>query len=278
MLPTVLAIGALFFSNYYRFGSCFSSGYDQWMTPAGVGHDRFSPAFILPALHGFFLARGNHNVFLHYPLLLFAIAGLPRFCRRYPQEAGLIYGMFTLCLLGVVSLFSSWSGELCYGPRYLVHAAILASLPFIETMEIMRERIRSVAGVAFAIFTALTLAVSARLQINVASCNYFAYDELASLFAPFKHEKIDSYFRSTLHYGTVIGRLIDYVNGTGSFYPMSVLAKDPNLPEKAVTIAKLDAILKHIARPNYYFLFDRESSPAPSNLDTDTAPQQRQSG
>ncbi|MEM5829477.1 MAG: hypothetical protein QW040_01780 [Candidatus Aenigmatarchaeota archaeon] len=73
----------------------------------------------------FYPARG---LFFHYPILLFSLLGLYFMKKKFKAEAILIISIFLVFVIAN-SLYFSWSGGLCFGPRYLAPLAPFLSLP-----------------------------------------------------------------------------------------------------------------------------------------------------
>jgi hypothetical protein len=114
-------------SNAYRFGSPFNTGYTQW-----VQENHLFKANIVPALTAYLFSK-QKSIFLHFPLMIFALPGWLAFGkqRRFDALTALLLG---LVLVLVNSAFRNWQGDSCYGPRYLLPVAPLLSLPFIHVL------------------------------------------------------------------------------------------------------------------------------------------------
>jgi hypothetical protein len=128
VIPLSLAVSFLLWTNWQRFGSVLETGYGQWEPMS----EHFS-LDVREALYGFSFDP-RKSVFLHFPPAIFAILLFPLFLRRYPWEAavgGLILLVFTL----TISCFSYWRGDWSYGPRYLLFALPVASLPVLLCFE-----------------------------------------------------------------------------------------------------------------------------------------------
>ncbi len=171
--PLIACLALLAFSNWYRFGSVFSSGYTQW-----VEERQLFGGNIFTACWGY-LFGAQTSVFLHYPLLFFALPFWPGFFKRHPVDAALAISL-GLAFIFVHAARANWSGATCYGPRYALPAAPLLSLPFIDFVQWLRNpkypAWRWAAGVAVAV----TLAVSVLFQIGVNSLPFYFDQEVAS--------------------------------------------------------------------------------------------------
>lgn len=97
-----------------QFGAWLTTGYggEGFTTPPGEG------------LHGLLLAPGK-SIFLFAPPLLLAVALLPRVWRtRREMAAAVLYALVVFLLL--FAAWWDWSGDTCWGPRFVV-----ALLPFL---------------------------------------------------------------------------------------------------------------------------------------------------
>lgn len=165
-LPAGLFLCLLAATNWYKFDSPFATGYTQWEEERNL----FSVANVLPALWGF-LFSPHHSVFLHFPLLFFALAGWPVFFKKHRVDA-IAAALFGLALLLVNSAFTNWSGQSAYGPRYLLPVLPLLCLPFIEYMEWLKC-LPKMAKSVLAVGTTAVLAYATLLQLCVNTLPFF---------------------------------------------------------------------------------------------------------
>jgi hypothetical protein len=128
---------------------------------------------LLTALRGFAVSA-HGSLLLHFPLLVFALAGYPAFFRKWPIET-LAIGASSISLLLLVSRFANWQGAACYGPRYMLPVLPLASLPRVEVLAWMRARLRTAPGLLAAATVGLVLAGSLFLQHEVNALPFFAF-------------------------------------------------------------------------------------------------------
>jgi hypothetical protein len=114
----ILALAGYMYFNYLRFGSLLRSGYTS-------ERERFvfDPAQIAKAVAGYLVSPGL-SIFLFAPPLLLAIAGCRRAYRRWPLETITLVSAATIHLL-IISSWKTWSGDLSYGPRYMVETIVL---------------------------------------------------------------------------------------------------------------------------------------------------------
>jgi hypothetical protein len=278
VLPSVLIGLALLSVNHYKFGSPLETGYGQWLNESGVAWDHFALNVFPGAFLGAFVIPGNGNVFVHYPLLIFALAGLPRFVRRRPQEAMLL-GLVALSGIGTLLFFSSWRGEWGYGPRYFIFFLIVAALPFVDLCEWLLERGRGVVRFAGALLIALVVAGSVSMQLCMNSLHYFTYYYLEDLFAQARRsigtellsrapapqragleahieaqgEVSRRYFQAALHRGLIHADLIAFERSGRPFPPLR--AAQALLPpgQRDVLVEQLRPHLRRLAKSNYYF-------------------------
>ena len=195
-LPPVLIVALLGWINYVKFGAPWFTGYHQWGHASHWPTGRWSEG-----LYGYFLSA-RFSIFLHFPLLFFALFGLRRFMRSHRLE-----GIFIFVTLAVFVVFlarlPSWAGEWAYGPRYLIFVLPLAALPAIAFAEALLEKTRAwpaaVGAVALAVFGA-----SAYLQVQVNRLPFFIYYEAraAEEFSPVAA----SYFQN--HVGIICSDLL----------------------------------------------------------------------
>lgn len=172
--PVALLLCLLLVANRLRFGSIFNLGYTQWSQEA---HPFTSN--LLPGLYGFLVSKQG-NIFLHFPVLIFAVLGWPVFVKRHRLDGALI-GSVGLFVLLVSSAFTNWKGESCYGPRYLLPVLPLLSVPFITFLDwingVPSRLVKWLAGAT----VAGTLAYSFVLQVAVNSLPFFFWNDLLAI-------------------------------------------------------------------------------------------------
>ncbi len=166
-LPLSLLLCVLLATNWYKFGSPWATGYTQWETEAHL----FKLSNLPVALRGFLFDQ-HRSVPFHFPILIFALAGWPVFFKRHKLEAAAAL-LIGFVLLLVNSMFTNWSGESSYGPRYLLPVLPLLSLPFIQYLEWLARLSRKPAKYFLATATVFILAYSALLQISVNTTPFF---------------------------------------------------------------------------------------------------------
>lgn len=239
-LPTAIFLCILAITNWYKFDSPFATGYTQWE----VERHLFRPANILPAFWGF-LFSGQHSVFLHFPLLLFALAGWPIFWKKHKPDA-IAAALIALSLLLVNSVFVNWSGESSYGPRYLLPILPIVSLPFISYLEWLTKLSNKIAKSFLAAGTALVLAYSTLLQIGFNTLPFFFCYDLKEVLDDKRNSKPALYLRSH-YFGTISRNFLLYKFG----YPSPLnekVVRHLNLAETEKMYTLTESV-----RANYYW-------------------------
>ena len=206
----------------------------------------------LAALRGFFLAKGNTNAFVHYPLFFFALFGMRRFAKKFPVDSCLILFLFGLITLGVAS-FSGWKGEWCYGPRHLLLVLVIGSLPFLEVMD-RAGSFKPLLKCCAVGVVACVLGWSLVMQVYMNSLSYFAFYVLRAPWTQFKQEKVDAYFNNTFHRGLIHRDFIRYIRKGKPYFPLETVKSTLSPPDRD-RLSRLTE-RRHIAwmaKPNYYF-------------------------
>ncbi len=252
VLPLALT-GIIFMAvNYYRCGSVFEDGYGQWYRN-GKLQAQLDVRVVPRALRGLFLKpRNQWNVFVHYPLILVALGGVVRFARRRLVES-VFLGVVVLATLLPVLCFHTWHGAWCYAPRYTLVVLMVGSLPSVAAAEWLLGLRSRFLGIGAMALIASMLLYSLHLQWYVNSLHYFTYYYLESMFGQFKIERIDNYFKQTYHRGLIHRDLLRYVKGQGEFLPMIEIERRI-APQYRHVLPQLDAQLKSLARPNFFFV------------------------
>ncbi|MDI6774238.1 MAG: hypothetical protein QME60_02420 [Verrucomicrobiota bacterium] len=252
-LPIAACLGLIFWSNSIRFGDWLNMGYGQWVGEDGLSHDRFCFEFVPKAFAGFFFSKGNTNAFAHFPVFVAAMAGLRRFGRKHSEELVLIGVIFVVNLVAM-SGFYFWSGEWCYGPRYLLHILILGSIPFLTTLDRLPAAAnpwirRTAVGVMVVAF-----GWSFQMQICVNSFDYFVCHRVTPLLGELKQDRINDYTARTcgFHRGYLCKDLLAYRDGGKEFYPLKVLEEIVPADRRGF-IQRIEAYVKFCARPNFFF-------------------------
>ena len=242
-LPLSIFVCVLLATNWYRFGSAFTSGYTQWAQESHPFTMNIGPGVV-----GLLFSKKG-SVFLHFPVLIFALIGWPLFFKRHRREAQLIIA-FGAVLFLVTSAFTNWKGSACYGPRYLLPILPLVSIPFVYFVDWMRHleskalrRLLSGALIG-------ALAYSFALQIGVNSLPFFFWYDLLKIA---KHNDAASSYLDA-HFGTINLQFIaDELGWSSRFHDNFVTKLDSE------EFVKLEA-LRSETKPNYYWLAHRTSA------------------
>lgn len=193
VVPPIAALALLALINYVKFGSPLLTGYHGWRPDVssftgsladGVWGYLFAPRF---------------SIFLHYPLLVLALLGARDFWQRHRADAIAMLAVFMPFFL-VLSKLPLWAGEFSYGPRYLLFALPVLSLPAITFIEGLRARAWTAAIV-------VVLAYSFYLQVQVNRLGFWAYYEARSALEAGYSDVGAEWFRDR-HVGVVSADLI----------------------------------------------------------------------
>jgi hypothetical protein len=133
-------LGLFLYYNHARWGSPFTSGYAHTLDLMTE-----NPA---SGLWGLLLSPGK-SLFLYSPPLLAGVLALPRFARAQ-RTAALAIAAVGLPPLLFYANFLSWSGDYCWGPRYLMYLVPLLWLPAVVSLLPQLRRLGRVALVTLA--------------------------------------------------------------------------------------------------------------------------------
>jgi hypothetical protein len=226
-------------------------GYSQWLDAQGNPNDRWALEVFPAASKSLLLTRGNANVFIHNPVFLFALVGWPLFMKKHRLEALFVMTVLLSSFL-ILCFFSSWSGEWCYGPRYLVQVLIIGSLPFVETWLLLARLRPGAVRWAGRILIGLVLGWSLVLQINMNSLAYFSYYYVRGLFDQFNVPEIRAYFDNAFSRALLARDLREFGLRQKPYYPLQVL-EPLILPQGKRALSEIKDFLHEMARPNYFF-------------------------
>jgi hypothetical protein len=168
LAPPLALLALLGFVNQVKFGAPWLTGYHQWRT------DLVSPTGSLAEGLWGFLFSPRFSMFLYFPLLLFALAGLRRFAERHRLEALVMLSICGTFLL-LLAKMPSWAGEWSYGPRYLLPMLPVLSLPFLTFADDVLERIGTWRARVWGVAAIAVLAYSGYLQAQVNRLPFYAY-------------------------------------------------------------------------------------------------------
>ena len=191
-LPLSIFLCLLLASNWYKFGSPFNTGYTQWSEEA-----RPFTANLFPGFVGF-LASKQGSIFMHFPVLLFALIGWPIFFKNRRRQALLTVGLAATLFL-VSSAFTNWKGEACYGPRYLLPVLPLVSLPFVHFLDWLSGLTNAALKWLLRGVVTVSLVYSFVLQVGVNSWPFFFWYNLL----PIAEDSAASNYLDAHHFGTI---------------------------------------------------------------------------
>lgn len=250
LIPAGASLALLMLVQWHQFGSPFETGYGQWKAN-GRNHDFMAISNLPAALRGFLLS-GDLGIFAHFPILILALPAMPLFWKRHRQEWLFVVTVFFVFLL-FISCFSNWSGQFCYGPRYLLFVLPALSLPLIALIDKIFEEPRKPA-MALAAAVLITVAgFSAALQHRVNTLPFCAMLYLDNTYSQLKIPEATRYFQNR-NLGVVSGEFIAYVKDDRPFPPMEAIRK--GLPPKSKLIGQFEEYQHSTTfAPNYFFAY-----------------------
>ena len=159
----LLALAGYMYFNYLRFGSVLQSGYTS-------ERQRFVLDLAQSAGRSGYLISPGLSIFVFAPPLILAIAGCRRAWRRWPLEAITLLSAAMIHLI-VIASWKSWSGDLSYGPRYMLETIVLLmplTIPIFEAAadRVSRLAVVGVAATMFVGFVVQLIGVAVYVAIN----------------------------------------------------------------------------------------------------------------
>jgi hypothetical protein len=200
IVPPLVAVALLAYVNHVKFGAPWLTGYHQWRPEVSAPTGRLADG-----LWGFLFAP-RFSIFLHYPLLVLALAGAPAFWRRHRRDAIAMLAVFGVFLL-LISKLPLWAGEFAYGPRYLLFVLPVLSLPAVVFADSILERMRMWRARAWAAAAVACLAYSAYLQVQVNRLPFWIYYEARSALEIAYTDAAAEWFRDR-HVGAICADLL----------------------------------------------------------------------
>jgi hypothetical protein len=137
--PAAAVVGYLYF-NYLKFGSITNFGYKLGDATGREGLV-VNAAQMAQAIAAYLLSPAL-SIFLFAPPLILALAVGRRMYHRWPLETIALLAASVVHLLSI-SLIRDWTGDVCYGPRYMLEAIVLLmplTLPAFEAIANSRSR------------------------------------------------------------------------------------------------------------------------------------------
>ncbi|MDA1163181.1 MAG: hypothetical protein O3B13_08775 [Planctomycetota bacterium] len=239
-LGTALScLGVLGFANWYRFGAPWVTGYQQFA--------RESTLFTV-GVEGFvgYLVDPQKSVFLYFPILLLAMSCIRRIRAEHRLSYGTAWACFIACYV-VNASFVNWRGDWCYGPRYLIFALPVLSLPIaLEVSDgIGKKRARTIGLAMLLVFSMATI----NNPFSIHGAGFFSAFRAEEAFTQLNDPEIADYFKQP-HW--VINReLRRYLMKNGSFKPRDLaLSRQPEWDAP-----QLDRLLVSVPYGNFYWLY-----------------------
>lgn len=244
-VPALAAFGLLLTTNYLKFGSPFATGYAQWTREAHPMSGN-----ILEGLAGY-LFSPQYSMFLTFPVLPLAFWKYPYFFRRFRSDALLLAAIGTV-LLFTNAKFMNWAGHWCYGPRYLLPALSLMSVPFVFVLDALSQNLAKAWAKAASLLILAVLLASCYLQLQINAVHFFAfYHVKEGLVDHLKDPDLDAFF-SKVPYPWVCRDLREIQEGKPvSWYRQLMQRIAPN------QTAGLNAYFRQISSSNYYLFPDQ---------------------
>jgi hypothetical protein len=168
IVAAAVTLAVLGWTNWTRFDSPFSSGYEQWRP-----QDHTISNHPLDGAWGY-LFSVRWSIFLYFPPLIVALPFWGRFFRQHRDAAVLLLATFFPMLLGLGAM-PIWRGEWTYGPRYMIFALPLMALPALLAPTVLT----SVKARRWALSaTIVAIAGCLWLQFQVIRGEYFAFHRI----------------------------------------------------------------------------------------------------
>jgi hypothetical protein len=160
MLPGAFFVAVLLWYNWARTGSITNTGYP---TVDEMSASVFSES-VFVGLWAYFFSFGK-SLFLYAPPLVLSILGLGRFLRT----RSLLAWAILLTAGPVVCLYSKfvyWSGDWCWGPRYLLFVVPVLLIPAVFLLEkiLVARRRLALAGCVALLMVGFTVQVTGASQ------------------------------------------------------------------------------------------------------------------
>lgn len=195
-----LVILVLGWVNWLKFGSPLLTGYHVWHPEA-----HWARLDTWDGVYGY-LFDMRASIFLYFPVLVFALAATRRFYRTHPIDTLVMWTSF-----GVFFLFlgktPSWLGGWTYGPRYLLFALPVLSLPFLTWVDGILDGPWSMHNWLAATVTLATLTYSGYLTERQNRLDFFVHLRVSEPLEPFRDKATEHYFHGH-HQGWISSDLI----------------------------------------------------------------------
>ena len=172
VLPLSILALLLLWANQLKFGSPVSTGYESESVLFS-----FELAKSIPA----YLFGPRFSIFLHFPVLVLSLFGVRAFWREHRFAWLTSWACFALMFL-IYASYNFWKGEASYGPRYLVFAMPVVSLPFVSAIDLARDLSAPWQRALVAAAGAVVLLVASFEQVSVNRLEFHAFFRLRNQF------------------------------------------------------------------------------------------------
>lgn len=251
-LPAAVSLSILMAVQWHQFGSPSELGYSQWKH-GDITHDHMSLSSVIPAFKGFFIDP-SMSIFTHFPILLLALFGFRRFWKLHRAEYIFILTVFILFLI-FLSTFSNWSGQYCYGPRYLIFILPVLCLPLVSTTDEIFEKPLNLKSACITAILIVTIAWSAALQNRVNSLPFFSGLYLCRTYEQLNIAQADACL-DRRHLAMLSGEFLDHVEKGKPFAPLEVIRRELP-PNKQKLIGKFEEYHHSTTfAPNFFWAYD----------------------
>lgn len=172
VVPLLILAFVMLWVNDLKFGSPLNMGYER---ETNLFSGEFSES--VPA----YLFSPRFSIFIHFPLLILALFGMPAFLRRHRYEVVTGWAFFFV-MFAIYASYRFWTGEATYGARYLVFGLPVLSLPALSLFDAVHRTPRSWATRLLAAGIATLLLVSSAAQVMVNRLEFHAFFRLRQQF------------------------------------------------------------------------------------------------
>ena len=186
----LLALGAIvFWVNNLKFGAPFNTGYEREIDLFGASLAESIPAYLFAP---------RYSIFIHFPLLAVALLGIPRMWKRNHAELLLAWSCFATMFL-IYSSYTYWTAEASYGPRYLLFALPVLSLPAVAVVDGLRHAKSGPRRAIASLVLASLILASTYAQTLVNRLEFHTFFRLRQEFQRMDRSDAEqgNYFRST---------------------------------------------------------------------------------
>ncbi len=238
--PIVAMIFVILLTNEVKFGSFLSMGYERETNLWGGRLSESIPGYLF---------HPRYSIFIHFPVLVIALCGIPVFWKRHRFDLLISWGFFAV-MFAINSNYTFWKGEACVGPRYLLFALPALSAPLIAVVEgVAGSRSRYLlAGLVIAV-----LGVSSAAQSKINALEFHTFFRLRILFERSLRDdpEVFAYFNRT-NTAVVNADFIDYRDDPDrGELPLPLMRARDRL--SAQRFEDLETVTRGLLTNNYYF-------------------------